>query len=1272
MQTTNSKTILKHIAMVSAVFLSSGTLLAQQKPAPAAPDAGKAEDEELIVLTPFEVSASEENGYAAATTLAGNRLNTDLRDLGNAVSVITGQFLKDIGATDNRTLLQYTTNTEVGNIYGNFAGRGDGPILTEDGTFTNPNQNTRVRGLTSADNTRDYFLTDIPWDGYNVDRVDLQRGPNSILFGQGSPAGIINSGTKQAKFRDSNEIVARYGSFGSYRFSIDLNRVLIKDELALRIAAVHDEEKYKPKPAYDLDRRIFGAVRWEPRLLKRGSARTVIKANFEAGSVSSNEPRSIPPIDRLTPWFNTGTYGGKYVYSPGKGTGAFPDWVPTVQYPALNKLTLNGSQAQDNNTNRPNHGQEVANINGGPNSGQANPWYQPYTGNFGQQFGSPMAFFNADGTTASPNGVLWTGEPGNSRFQRGGLGSNGAVDGVIGMENYQRPVAIDTAANVASKAGLPFGKFGVYKDASITDPSIFDFYNKLIDGPNKHEWQKWRAYNISLAQTFLNDQMGFEAVYNNEYYQNGQTGILSGDKVAIGVDMTNVYADGTPGGTGTWPDNVPFGDGTANPNVGRPFISDSSQFSDTQTTSSREDGRFTAFVTHDFARDGSNVFLRFLGKHTVTGLYSQDLLHRDSRSWQRYAADSSYRNRLLLPTDSASSFQFNANELTPNTYIYLGPTLLGASSAKNAHLSAPTAQAVITGGTIRIFDGTWNKSLNPSDPNYVDPAASLTNPYYPATWPDGTSAINTTTQSENPANYKGWTNVPFNLVDSEAAPGNRDINATSARLTKSRLFSRALVWQGHFWDNAIVGTWGVRKDVAKAYAFSEDTTATPDGHLRFDPGYYALPNSTSNRLEVTSHSWMVVAHLNQLPGLSKFADKLPIQVSLFYNKSTDFQPAAARVDLYNQPLAAPSGATTDKGILLETRDGKYSLKIGRYETSSVNATSSALDNTYFIGASQTWGGNWANRFEFNWTTDSASGAVAVNDPNNSMYNYGPGPGETLQQAQAREAAAVAGWRAWQKSVDPRFYTAWNINLADGPTKGLSYSQPNGFAISEDSVSKGYEIELNATPTKNWRLSVNASKTDAIRTNIGGAALIDFVQKYENALNNTPAGDLRIWWGGAGNDTTLIQWNSTFGSGFKQRTLQNGTNAPELREWRANGISNYTFDHGLLKGVNVGGGVRYQGPQIIGYKPIPDPAHPTTQVSFDLKNPYKAPSETDFDFWVGYSRRVWRNVDWQIQLNVRNAFVGNELIPITSQPDGTPATYRIRPPQTWQLTNTFSF
>ncbi len=72
--------------------------------------AGYLPDEDVIVLSAFEVSAEEgATGYLCGTTLAGSRLNTNLRDIGSAVTVITAQFLHDVAATTPEKLLDYAT-----------------------------------------------------------------------------------------------------------------------------------------------------------------------------------------------------------------------------------------------------------------------------------------------------------------------------------------------------------------------------------------------------------------------------------------------------------------------------------------------------------------------------------------------------------------------------------------------------------------------------------------------------------------------------------------------------------------------------------------------------------------------------------------------------------------------------------------------------------------------------------------------------------------------------------------------------------------------------------------------------------------------------------------------------------------------------------------------------------------------------------------------------------------------------------------------------------
>src|SRR5690606_13784306 len=125
------------------------------------------EEDEPVVLSPFVVDSTQDRGYAATSTLAGTRIRTDLADIGSSISVITPEMLQDLGAKNNETILAYALNTEVGGVYGNFSGGvSQGASIRETNLFANPNSNTRVRGLSSADNTRNYFITDVPWDGY--------------------------------------------------------------------------------------------------------------------------------------------------------------------------------------------------------------------------------------------------------------------------------------------------------------------------------------------------------------------------------------------------------------------------------------------------------------------------------------------------------------------------------------------------------------------------------------------------------------------------------------------------------------------------------------------------------------------------------------------------------------------------------------------------------------------------------------------------------------------------------------------------------------------------------------------------------------------------------------------------------------------------------------------------------------------------------------------------------------------------------------------------
>jgi hypothetical protein len=74
----------------------------------------------------------------------------------------------------------------------------------------------------------------------------------------------------------------------------------------------------------------------------------------------------------------------------------------------------------------------------------------------------------------------------------------------------------------------------------------------------------------------------------------------------------------------------------------------------------------------------------------------------------------------------------------------------------------------------------------------------------------------------------------------------------------------------------------------------------------------------------------------------------------------------------------------------------------------------------------------------------------------------------------------------------------------------------------------------------------------------------------------------------------------------------------------------------------------------------------------VKNPYYGKAESNVDAWIGYKRKLNKNIMWNMQLNVKNIGKGNHLIPVSTQPNGLVDAYRIGTPMTWSLSNSLEF
>jgi iron complex outermembrane receptor protein len=307
-----------------ALVMSAGSLRAAI--------AAEEKKEAVVELSPFMVNTSTDLGYVAENTLAGSRLNTKLRDTASSVSVFTKEFLDDIGITDLRELMEYTVNGEMDtNSQGASSEQNriiGGHALTA---------GIQIRGLIAGQGM-DYFPSITPGDPYRYGRYEDSRGPNSILFGIGSPGGLLNQASKIAEtHRNTGTLRYGAGSWDRRRLELDANRVLIRDKLAISLAALNQENGGWRAFDFQDKERIFGSVTYRP-------VRTLtVTAMGELGRDTSAVVRSFSEMEQVLAWYDNRQARGVDAVTFVPGTVA-----PTAAQQALGVTARDGTRGGQN------------------------------------------------------------------------------------------------------------------------------------------------------------------------------------------------------------------------------------------------------------------------------------------------------------------------------------------------------------------------------------------------------------------------------------------------------------------------------------------------------------------------------------------------------------------------------------------------------------------------------------------------------------------------------------------------------------------------------------------------------------------------------------------------------------------------------------------------------------------------------------------------------------------------------------------------------------
>ncbi|MDQ8188014.1 TonB-dependent receptor plug domain-containing protein [Pelagicoccus sp. SDUM812002] len=1202
------------------------------------------EDEDVFILSPFEISGEENEGYRATSSLAGSRLKTQLKDVASAISVVTEEFLEDTASTDLQDILVYTTNSEVGGIGGNFYGTNadDGGYRNE--MLVNPQRGTRLRGLNQADITRNYFTSNIPTNSYNTSRVDIQRGSNSILYGLGSPAGIINGALKDPYMNEAGgALEIGFDSYGSHRQVLDVSQPLVEDILAVRFIAMNDESKFRQDHTFNEDRRYYGALRWQPKMADGIFTQFDVRAEF--GEIDANRPVSTTAADYASNWWRAEQL---LTHTPigGNGVPQVPTGDPADPYARRDDLTTF--------------------FTGAP----AGSWWN----------GWPATIYQDPNSSAVGNGQL------DAYRQRDGS-PWGGMSGVAArnwstdkdqVSYYANNPAISSLINqYESETGQSFEGFGSLWPTQGILSGPLAMIDQSIQGPNKSEYNDFDSLELGFSQTYLDGDLGFNVGYYDETYESGRTNYIDTNSVTIDVNA-NLRA------------------GYNNPDAGRPFVLGGNSANDSKDTVSSF--RTTAFYRFRPEEAFNNDFIgKLFGEQTFTAVYTDEEKSNFGANFNTHVWDAETFNQ-----------RYNNSLSYGGTWSarYIGDDLSGYSSMDAVPYSA------IQGLNAVQTPGSSNNVLT------FDYAAS---PPENRAWVTGTSQILSYQDNKTPLYNGAW----------------QGYDTTE---------SLAFVWQGRLLNDAIIPLFGWREDEYQRF----DKAGPP----RDETYNYVLPFASDWTYEGTDpiyakasrESWGVVVHINQL--LDLFGSDLPkgTELSVFYNDSSSFRPADVGIDNYGNDLASPSGTTEDYGFRLSLFENKIELRTTWYETTQQNTT---LSDPGMIGwaaggiirhvdglAMETWGSSvgrnhqpvpeWlVNKWFFGegqYDSDvmnqpipadwEAQLGTLVNQPLRIRQGAVPGSANYVAQGDINpdsglpylgplltddEKAYRQAWfdartdAEWFRPLDPEWVAFKNFRKIDDDYYLWESAAPGGQKLTNDLVSKGIEFEITANPTDRWRITMNASKNEATRTNI----LPDWPEFVEtmapiwfDGFNNTQDevdglnywtidgyADVRHWYGEEGyssyGETTGGRIMNAVYAPYHNFIAGEGQGVNELRKWRFNFITNYQFaDDGLFKGFNVGGAVRWQDKSAVGYYPEYNEAAGIWVT--DVDRPIYGPAEENFDAWVGYQRPINDKIDYRVQLNVRNLFADDELIPILANPDGTIAQARIPAKTTWTLSNTFSF
>ena len=248
--------------VVCATALLAGNLLGQEVKDE---ETESSEEDQVVVMSAFSVDTTMDRGYRATNSISGTSLNTAIQDLPMPLEVITAEFVDDLAATDFEEALSYTSGvfTDEDRESSGTNSRGANASYSAElspstrgglgGSFSNAisirGYNVQFQnrmGFRVGGTVSEYGVTlGGVLDSLNYERLEVVRGPSSLLYGMGVLSGIVNIIPERPLPEQKTTLSASLGNYGFKRFTAEttgpLNASWIPGDLRYRVAAAREE-----------------------------------------------------------------------------------------------------------------------------------------------------------------------------------------------------------------------------------------------------------------------------------------------------------------------------------------------------------------------------------------------------------------------------------------------------------------------------------------------------------------------------------------------------------------------------------------------------------------------------------------------------------------------------------------------------------------------------------------------------------------------------------------------------------------------------------------------------------------------------------------------------------------------------------------------------------------------------------------------------------------------------------------------------------------------